>query len=477
MAAISTLVLNPSYDCNELVNHHCSSLFVSQKSFSPLTVKRRNHRFQKASGGRSVIPVSASYSFDVVVIGAGIIGLSIARRFLLHSDLSVAVVDASVPCSGATGAGQGYLWMVHKTPGNDVWDLSIRSQKLWQMWADDIQDQGIDPLKVLGWKKTGSLLIGRTTKESDELKKRVQQLSAAGIRAEYLSYGDLHWEEPELAVGTEGSAAFSPDDCQLDAHRTVAFIEEGNRLFASHGRYTEFYHDPAVCFLRSSRKGNVEGVKTKKNSLYGKKAIVVAAGCWTGLLMRELLGESDIIVDVPVQPRKGFLLVLEKFNSLKLNHGLMEADYVNHENFVSASDAFDHDQSLSISMTATIDASGNLLIGSSRQLAGFNIELNKQIVDRIWEHAAQFFPALKELSLASFREQRKVRIGLRPYMPDGKPVIGPIPGMPNVFLATGHEGGGLSMALGTAEMVADMVLEQPLKVDHKPFAVEGRCCR
>lgn len=45
-------------------------------------------------------------SFDVVVIGAGIIGLTIARQFLLHSDLSVAVVDASVPCSGATGAGK-----------------------------------------------------------------------------------------------------------------------------------------------------------------------------------------------------------------------------------------------------------------------------------------------------------------------------------------------------------------------------------
>lgn len=95
---------------------------------------------------------AATRSFDVVVIGAGVIGLSIAREFLQRSHLSVAVVDASLPCSGATGAGQGYLWMVHRTPGTDIWDLAMRSQRLWQMLAENIED----PLKELGWKKTGS---------------------------------------------------------------------------------------------------------------------------------------------------------------------------------------------------------------------------------------------------------------------------------------------------------------------------------
>ena len=53
-------------------------------------------------------PISASYceSFDVVIIGAGIIGLTIARQLLIGSELSVAVVEKAVPCSGATGAGK-----------------------------------------------------------------------------------------------------------------------------------------------------------------------------------------------------------------------------------------------------------------------------------------------------------------------------------------------------------------------------------
>ena len=135
------------------------------------------------------------------------------------------------------------------------------------------------------------MVIGTTEAELTQLNKQVQQLCAAGLRAEYLSGDDLALCEPELGVGRESGAAFLPDDCQLDAHRTVAFIEkvvlvtltvwlilmrvvgfcclfsclsclcslnilimsckQGNRLFASQARYAEFYHDPAVCLLRS----------------------------------------------------------------------------------------------------------------------------------------------------------------------------------------------------------------------------------
>ena len=61
-------------------------------------------------------PSSSSQTFDVVIIGAGIIGLTIARQFLLGSDLSVAVVDKSVPCSGATGAGAFFPFQFYGYP-------------------------------------------------------------------------------------------------------------------------------------------------------------------------------------------------------------------------------------------------------------------------------------------------------------------------------------------------------------------------
>ncbi|KAK9747815.1 hypothetical protein RND81_02G015800 [Saponaria officinalis] len=460
MATMATTIgLNPN---SNQINSNFSSSTIKLKS---RTISRFNCK----------LSANETHRFDVVVVGAGIIGLSIARDLLLRSNLSVAVVDAKFPCSGATGAGQGYLWMAHKTPGTAVWDLALRSQNLWQLLAETLHDQGIDPLEELGWKKTGSLLIGRTEVELDQLKKLVHRLSAAGIRADYLSSNDLAAREPKLEVGRQSGAAFLPDDCQLDAYRTVAYIEKSNRVFGSRGRYAEFYDDPAVCLLRTKGKGKVEGIKTKRNTLYSEKAIIFAAGCWTGSVMNELLKDSDILVHVPVQPRKGHLLVLENFNPLGLSHGLMEVGYVDHRHSISLPGKVDN-EALSISMVASSDASGNLLLGSSRQFAGFNTDLNSSVVACIWERAQQFFPILKEFSLENLSELLNVRIGLRPFMPDGKPVIGPVPGMPNLFLATGHEGSGLSMALGTAELVTDMILDNPPKVDSTPFAVQGRCC-
>ncbi|OMO86808.1 FAD dependent oxidoreductase [Corchorus capsularis] len=422
-------------------------------------------------------PVKASsHSFDVVIVGAGIIGLTIARQFLIGSDLSVAVIDKAVPCSGATGAGQGYIWMVHKNPESETWELTKRSHQLWKMLAETISEQGMDPLQALGWKKTGSLLVGRTPEDSVMLRKRVRQLSEAGLRAEYLSSNELLSKEPDLFVGSDGAAAFLPDDCQLDAHRTVSYIEKVNRSFAPEGRYAEFYHEPVTGLVRSASSGEVEAVQTSSNTLYGK-AIVVAAGSWSRSLMHDLVRGTDVELDVLVKPRKGHLVVLENFNSLQLNHGLMEVGYVDYyQNATLTSGQDDQGQALSVSMTATMDVMDNLVLGSSREFAGFSTEVDDSIILRIWERARYFFPKLKNLSLQDFIENKKVRVGLRPYMPDGKPVIGHVPSLSNVFLATGHEGGGLSMALGTAEMVVDMILGNPTLVDSSPFAAQGRCC-
>ncbi|XP_052170532.1 uncharacterized protein LOC127786865 [Diospyros lotus] len=434
-------------------------------------------------GGRSVSARASdfksidasSHSFDVVVVGAGIIGLTIARQFLLESDLSVAVVDAAVPCSGATGAGQGYVWMVHKTPESDKWELAMRSHELWELLADDIQRQCMNPLEILGWKKTGSLLIGRTADESVMLKRRVDQLSEAGLKAQFLHSSDLLSKEPALMVAGEGGAAFLPDDCQLDAHRTVAFVEKVNRHFTPEGRYAEFYFEPVISLLRTS-SGEIEGIRTPKNILYSKKAVVIAAGCWSGSLMHDLIRDSDIELDVPVKPRKGHLLVVKDFNFFRLNHGLMEVGYADHQSAtlqssVSASGSVNASTS-SVSMTATMDSWGNLVLGSSRQFVGFGTDIDESIIDRIWHRAGEFFPTLRELSLRDFIERKEIRVGLRPYMPDGKPMIGQVPGLPNLFLAAGHEGEGLALALGTAEMVADMVLGNPGKVDNAPFALQ-----
>ncbi|KAL1207503.1 hypothetical protein V5N11_007095 [Cardamine amara subsp. amara] len=442
---------------------------------SPFSVQSFTRKTQHRPSP-SLRVTASNNSFDVVVVGGGIIGLTIARQFLTSSDLSVAVVDKAVPCSGATGAGQGYIWMTHKKPGSDVWDLTMRSHQLWHNLAESLNNEGLDPEELLGWRKTGSLLIGKTSQECVALKQKVHELSEAGLRAEYLSSADLFLKEPAVLVDDDSGAAFLPDDSQLDAHRAVAYIEKGNREFATQGRYAEFYHEPVTGLIRSDGRSNeVAGVQTLKHSLFGKKATIVAAGCWSGSLMHDLLKDCNISVDVPVKPRKGHLLVVENFDSFHLNHGIMEAGYADHQS-ASAQGSNVEERMLSISMTATMDTIGNLVLGSSREFVGFDTEADEFIICCIWERAAEFFPKLRDISLEDFIRNRKVRVGLRPYMPDGKPVIGSVPGLQNLYLAAGHEGGGLSMALGTAEMVSDMVLGKPSQVDSSTFGIKGRCC-
>ncbi|KAI3771399.1 hypothetical protein L6452_02563 [Arctium lappa] len=465
-------LLRPFVAISSLSGRH----LLAKSSLSASPEKNRKH---KVAAVRMSSMSLASSSYDVVVVGAGIIGLSIARQLLIGSELSVAVVDAAVPCSGATGAGQGYIWMVHKVPGSEKWELAMRSRELWEKFAEDIKHQGMDPQEVLGWRKTGSLLVGKTSQDMAALKGKVDRLSKAGLKAELLSSIDLLEVEPALVIGEEGCAAFLPDDYQLDARRSVAYIEKENRKYAPEGRYGEYYNQPVTGWLRSGA-GKVEAVQTSKNLLYSKKAIVIATGCWTGSLMQDLIRDLDIELYVPVKPRKGHLLVIENFNSFKLNHGLMEVGYISHQDATLQPNNLDsgvgqYSETSSISMTATMDSLGNLVLGSSRQFVGFSTEIDEHIINQIWERAREFFPSLRELSLTDLEKSREVRVGLRPFMPDGKPMIGPVPGLSNVFLAAGHEGEGLTLALGTAEMVADMVLCNPSKVDKAPYALQGHC--
>ncbi|KAK3003308.1 hypothetical protein RJ639_018330 [Escallonia herrerae] len=479
MAAMSLRISaqNSNPSTSNLLYRTSLNNYSSRATF-PVKTGRKRFDSIRASGLNTSTSTAA---FDVVVVGAGIIGLTIARQFLQESDLSVAVVDAAVPCSGATGAGQGYIWLIHKARG-DKWELAVRSRQLWETFAESIQDEGMNPLDVLGWKKTGSLLVGKTPASSIMLKEKVRQLSEAGIKAEFLSSKELLVEEPALVLGKEGGQPLflMTINWMLNVRlRTLRRFLRANRRFATEGRYKEYYYEPVTCLLRSGSSGEVQAVQTSKNTLYSKKAVVIATGCWTGSLVQGLLRDSDIQVAVPVQPRKGHLLVLENLNTFQLNHGLMEVGYVNHQaaklqSTFSDSGPVNHAETSSVSMTATTDASGNLVLGSSRQLVGFSTDIDESIINRIWERAGEFFPTLRELSLSDLSKSREVRIGLRPYMPDGKPVIGPVPRLSNVFVAAGHEGEGLALALGTAETVVDMVLGNPGKVDCSPFALEGR---
>ena len=116
-------------------------------------------------------------------------------------------------------------------------------------------------------------------------------------------------------------------------------------------------------------------------------------------------------------------------------------------------------EGMDITFTATQSASGSLLLGSSRELSGFDSQADQHVVQAILERASRFLPALQHVSPAS----TAVRVGLRPFSSRGLPYVGRLPGCSGVYIAAGHEGSGLTFGPATGDLVCRMIAaEEPL---------------
>lgn len=108
-------------------------------------------------------------------------------------------------------------------------------------------------------------------------------------------------------------------------------------------------------------------------------------------------------------------------------------------------------------------ATGQVLIGSSRELVGWNGEINRAILQKMLNRAVEFLPALRDLSVI------RTWTGFRPATPDKLPLIGPWESTPGLWIAAGHEGLGITTSLATAQLVADQLAGRKPAIDPEPF--------
>jgi glycine/D-amino acid oxidase-like deaminating enzyme len=109
-------------------------------------------------------------------------------------------------------------------------------------------------------------------------------------------------------------------------------------------------------------------------------------------------------------------------------------------------------------------ATGQLLIGSSRELSGWDASINRAVLRKMLARAEEFMPAIARL--------RAIRVwtGFRPATPDKLPLIGRWEATPGLWIASGHEGLGITTSLGTAQILADMIVGKSPAIDPIPFA-------
>lgn len=403
----------------------------------------------------------SSETWDVVIIGGGIIGLYTAHE-LLNAGCKVAVVEKySSLCSGATGAGQGYIWMCHRDPlAVGAWSMAMQSKERWKDLLSSWQGLYSNESSPTLFDRNGSLLVAHTTEEHTALESRAALLEKQGLCPLYLaSREDLEREEPALkhALVDIKSGVVVNTDAQIDGRLTMEILFG---KCASYGDRFGCLFGTAVQGLRSTVEAQdlfVTGVSLANGKILESNAVVVCAGAWSGDLVSSWVGEyaeqSRQIWSDAIVPRRGHLLVVktskhDKPIGRRLRHGIMESSYSKH---YSASLAKSYD----ITFTATENILDNtLMIGSSRELPKdekWNQDINPTCRDDILNVARMYLPEmLKDATIL------ETRVGLRPYSlghRDHRPYIGPIPDVNGLFIAAGHEGSGLTLAPSTADLI------------------------
>jgi glycine/D-amino acid oxidase-like deaminating enzyme len=207
------------------------------------------------------------------------------------------------------------------------------------------------------------------------------------------------------------------------------------------------YGERVVGALRDG-DGRITGVCTDRGE-HPAGAVVLAAGPWSGEVAA-VLGAS-----LPVRPRRGVVLVTTRMPH-RVFHKVYDADYVG---AVGSDDA-----ALQTSSVIESTAGGTVLVGSSRRQAGFDAALDLDAVREIARKATRVFPFLADATVM------RVYGGFRPFMPDHLPVIGADPRVASLWHATGHEGAGVGLALGTAELLRDVMTGRPPALDPEPFS-------
>jgi glycine/D-amino acid oxidase-like deaminating enzyme len=367
---------------------------------------------------------------DAIVIGAGIVG-ACAALSLTNAGLKVMIIDRGTVASGTTGAGEGNILVSDKDPGPEL-VLALRSRDLWFEMQEDVGD-------TFELEAKGGVVVARS--DDSQLRALAKVQSANGVIAQTVDHKELHELEPFLHPELH-SGVFYPQDAQcqpmLAAAKIIQTVIARGGTLVSQSKVLGF----------EIEGGSVKGVITSTGR-YLAPIVINAAGTWAGEIA-SLAGSN-----LPVAPRKGFILVTEPAPQY-IFHKVYDSDYVAN---VASSDA-----DLQTSTVVEGTRSGTILIGASRERVGFDGSMNYEILRKLAQQAVSLFPVLRDVQL--LRAYR----GFRPYAPDHLPLIGEDYAVKGLWHSAGHEGAGIGLAPGSAALITDAILGRQSFMDPAAFS-------
>ncbi len=360
---------------------------------------------------------------DVVIAGAGLVGL-FAARYLLLEGLSVTICEAKYPGSGASGSSEGGILLQTKAEKN-LLALTKQSLKIYEEISSTLHPD-------IEFRKKGSLVVAENEDEVGFVNDRVRFLAELGVVARYFEGSELRALEPCLGKGDIG-ASWCPEDASVNPLRlTVALCEQirslGGRILKNNPVQRVF----------SGRGENLQVVSRCETAFPG--FFVNACGSWAGILA------AGMGCHVPVFPQRGQILVTEPVEPL-LKFVLISSSYLFSKH---AREKKNGNRSSGCVLDQT--ESGSILVGSSKEDKGYQSGVSQSVSVQLAGEALRRFPCL-----ADVRVQR-VFSGFRPVSKTGHPIVKVMEGFGNVIVATGHGGDGVALAPITGKQVTELVL-------------------
>ncbi len=367
---------------------------------------------------------------QVIIIGAGTIGNAVAY-YLSKGGCSVTVLEREDTAAGSAGASGGMIsWFVTE-PGYRT-ELMLKSRELFYSLDDELE--GDIEIQM----DAGVIQVVADEKELELIRRTIDETSRDGYTVELMRIDEARRMEPSLSPDLWGAVYIPQVDFVNPIKLALGFRRTAEKLGAVFYNGTE-----VVDFIK--KDGRVIGVRTPKKDFYAD-AVVNCCGTWAGRLS-EKLGLS-----YPIRPRRGQMLVSEpvgRFINCSQITSTMYQNVLFHPERITDERVKKYGHSFAIEQTST----GTAIIYSTREFAGFDTGTTPEVMALLAESACKIIPRMKALTfIRSFA-------GLRPYVDDGNPIIGPVSRVPGYYMCTGHEREGITLAPITGKLMAEYILD------------------
>jgi glycine/D-amino acid oxidase-like deaminating enzyme len=363
-----------------------------------------------------------STGYDIAIVGAGIVGAACAAQ-CARCGLKVLVLEQGNLAGGTTAAAMGHVVVMDDSEAQFA--LTAYGRRLWHGLADCLpSDVEYDPC--------GTLWVAADEEEMAAVRPKERFYRTRGISAEVLDAASLAKAEPNLRPALLGGLLV-PDDLVVYPPCATRFLLDQARSSGADVRI-----GVKVQSLRSD--GSLilaDGARIAAGQC------VNATGCWS----------PELTAGLPVRKRKGHLAITDRYPG-HVRHQLVELGYLK-----SAHTAAGESVAFNIQPRKT----GQLLIGSSRQFDADHGEVEPELLGKMLRRAIHYMPSLANLSVI------RAWTGHRAATPDKLPLIGPSLLSDRIWLATGHEGLGITTSLATGQLLADLILGRATEISAAPY--------